>query len=66
VVTEATAAARSLVGDIAPSVAARIPARPLPARAAEIDVGFGVELANRAYCYLADDLSARARAYSGQ
>jgi MerR family transcriptional regulator, light-induced transcriptional regulator len=61
VVADATAAARSLLGDIAPSVAARIPAKPRPARAPDTEIRFGVELANRAYGYLADDLSGRPR-----
>jgi DICT domain-containing protein len=59
VVADATTAARSLLGDIAPSAAARIPAESRPARGSDADLRFGVELANRAYAYLADDLSDR-------
>jgi MerR family transcriptional regulator, light-induced transcriptional regulator len=59
VVTEATAAARSVLEVIAPSVAARIPAAPRPPSAAESDIRFGVALANRTSGYLADDLNLR-------
>jgi DICT domain-containing protein len=58
VVADAAAAARSLMGDLAPSVAARMPAGPRPARALESDLRFGVELASRACAYLAGEVSA--------
>lgn len=52
-VSDATAVARALIADLAPAVARKIPESPMPA-GADRGLRFGVDLATRAYRYLAD------------
>jgi MerR family transcriptional regulator, light-induced transcriptional regulator len=61
-VGDARSVAHSILGDLAPPVAARIPAGPEQSRSAAEGSSFGAALSNRAFAYLADAVEPDPRA----